>query len=225
MAAEIILEDVHFSFANLPVLDGISLAVEKGSLTALTGPNGAGKSTLLKLMAGALKPSHGRVTAPKALAYLPQISTLPRNFPLLVRQIVASGFWPLLGETKAITPALLGQVDAALEQVGLAGFGARQLGELSGGQFQRVLLARVIVQDAAVILLDEPFTAVDAAGQALLMSIVQSWHKAGRTIVCVSHDPQLVQANFPQLIACDQGQVWHGPTNAAPANLQGRMFA
>lgn len=208
------LDHVSFEIKKTRVLDDVSLSLWAGSLTALTGPNGAGKSTLLKLMAGVLPPTAGHITAPRSLAYLPQLSAAQRDFPLLVGQVVASGFWPFVRDVRPITKGMRAKAEAALAQVGLDGFAAKQLSELSGGQFQRVMFARVIVQNASVILLDEPFNAIDQNGQDVLISILKHWHQEGRTILCVTHDTDLVAAHFPQHLICEGGHL--RPSDASP---------
>jgi len=219
------LRHVSFNFGARRVLEDVSLEIMPGSLTAMIGPNGAGKSTVLRLMAGILKPVRGSVETAADIAYLPQISEVSRDFPLQVRQVVVSGLWSQLGERQPVTAALLNRAEAALAKVGLSDCAARQLDELSGGQFQRMLLARVLLQDAPIILLDEPFTAIDAEGQMSLMALVREWHALGRTLVCVTHDSHLVRQYFPQLVVCDAGRIWQGATHDRPALLQERMFA
>ncbi len=156
------------------------------------------------------------------LAYLPQQSTLDRTFPLSVGDVVALGDWRHSGWASAIFPSVRRRVDQALEAVGLAGFARRTMEELSAGQFQRVLFARMWMQDAPVLLLDEPFTALDAASTEVLLSMMLSWRAEGRTVIAVLHDLSQVRQFFEQtlLLAC-HAVAW-GPTERVltTANLE-----
>jgi zinc/manganese transport system ATP-binding protein len=129
---------------------------------------------------------------------LPQAANIRRDVPMPVLQAVCTGLWAQVGEAKAIDTDMLTRARKALQDVGLDGFEERQISSLSGGEFQRVLFARMMLQDARVILLDEPFTAVDGETTAKLIQIILDWHKAGRTIVCVLHDLLLIRKYFPE---------------------------
>lgn len=196
------LENVTVRYGNHVALRDVSGAFFAGSLTAVAGPNGAGKSTLLKAIAGILKPAKGRVTVcddcAKRIAYLPQTASLQRDFPITALQAVCTGFWPATGGLGGISPAMREKAREALAEVGLSGFDERQISSLSGGQFQRLLFARVMLQDAQIILLDEPFAAVDAETTAKLIQILLRWHGEGRTIICVLHDLLLIRKYFPE---------------------------
>lgn len=197
------LENVSVRYGRHVALHDISGVFKSGSLTAVAGPNGAGKSTLLKIIAGIIEPSKGKITLnpsldPCCLAYLPQGNSIQKDFPISVAQAVATGFWPTLGNRGAIDDPYKKRISAALGEAGLAGFEARQIGSLSGGQFQRMLFARVILQDARLILLDEPFTSVDAETTARLIQLLLRWHEQGRTIICALHDLMLIQKYFPE---------------------------
>jgi len=199
--ALITLEDVTVHYGPHLALQRISGQFGAGTLTAIAGPNGAGKSTLLKVIAGLLRPSKGRVTiAPEvraSIGYLPQISASQRDYPLSVMQAASTGLWPEIGNAGRLTPTLKDRVRAALAEVGLAGFELRQISALSGGEFQRLLFARLILQDPKVLLLDEPFAAIDAETTARLIKLLLRWHGQGRTIVCVLHDLLLIHKYFP----------------------------
>lgn len=201
------INDVSVRFSELtlgyrgkPALTNISGCLHRGSLTAVTGPNGSGKSTLLKGIAGILQPLSGRcaVSAGERTAWLPQIAELDRHFPANVRDLVSLGLWPGRGLLRRHRREDRQRVSAALVTVGLGGFENRPLGELSGGQFQRALFARVIVQDASLILLDEPFNAVDSATTRDMLALIDAWHQQRRTVAVVVHDPDLVSRHFPQ---------------------------
>jgi zinc/manganese transport system ATP-binding protein len=201
--AAMALHNLTVSYRRHPALHHVSGHFARGSLTAVIGPNGAGKSTLLKSLAGLVKPErHARMDCMPGLrlAYLPQHSELDRGFPLNVRDCVLMGLWAQMGALGSATPSMQARVDAALEAVGLQGFEARPVGTLSSGQLQRALFARLLVQDADIILLDEPFNAVDSKTTAGLLAIVQQWHQQGRTVVAVLHNDAQVREHFPQTL-------------------------
>ena len=211
----IILDNVTVRYGHRVALHDVSGAFQQGSLTAIAGPNGAGKSTLLKLIIGMIKPRSGRINiAPQlSIAYLPQMTSLQQDFPLSVLQAVCTGFWAEVGNQCAITPAMRHRAVQALAEVGLAGLDSREISSLSGGQFQRMLFARVMVQDASVILLDEPFAAVDAETTMRLFQIILSWHRQGKTIICVLHDLLLIQKYFPDSFVLAGKCLGHGHTH------------
>jgi zinc/manganese transport system ATP-binding protein len=185
--------------------------IASGSLTAIVGPNGAGKSTLLKGIAGALAPLDGRLTLAKGkrLAYLPQSADLDRSFPIHVYDLVAMGLWNSAGIFGRIGFGAKAKIEQAIAAVGLTGFERRPIGTLSGGQMQRVLFASLLLQDADIILLDEPFTAIDARTTADLLALVQRWHGESRTVVAVLHDIETVRRAFPQTLLLAR-EPWPG---------------
>jgi zinc/manganese transport system ATP-binding protein len=203
-------------------LDG---AIESGSLLAIVGPNGAGKSTLLKGLAGTLKPLEGAITAhglkPSDIAYLPQVADLDRSFPMPVFDLVSAGAWNSTGLFGGFGRSRRQSVHEALRAVGLAGFENRTIGSLSGGQLQRALFARLLLQDARLILLDEPFTAIDTRTTADLLALIQRWHGEKRTVIAVLHDMDVVKQHFPQTMLLAREPVAWGETDQAlaPENL------
>lgn len=209
-AAAITLENLTVSYARHPAVHHLTGAFATGSLTAVVGPNGAGKSTLLKAIVGFLKPDEGRIVRGREIAYLPQVADIDREFPITVEDFVSAGAWARYGGFRAVRA----DVGAALDAVGMESFSARGIGMLSGGQFQRMLFARLILQDAPVILLDEPFSAIDARTVADLMRLIGAWHAAGKTIVAVLHELDLVRAAFPQTLLLMREAVGWGPTRA-----------
>ena len=222
----IALHDVTVAYERHPAVHHVSGRFAPGSLTAVVGPNGAGKSTLLKTLAGVLRPVGGRVerAAPlerRRIAYLPQLPELDRRFPISVRDTVLTGAWPRAGWHRAFDAAAHRAAHEALHAVGLDGVDARPIGTLSAGQFQRVLFARLMLQDAALILLDEPFTALDARTVADLIALVERWHGEGRTVVAVLHDFDQVRRHFPDTLLLARECIAWGPTAGAltEANL------
>ena len=228
MSIAIHLENLTLGYDRHPAVHHVNGKFMAGTLTAVTGPNGAGKSTLLKAIAGILAPQEGRIsfTPPSPVAYLPQAAQLQRDFPLTVLQMAATGFWNQAGSFKAISRALQTKARAALTAVGLEGFGHRQLQSLSAGQFQRALFARLLLQDAPVILLDEPFAAIDSDTTARLIEIVLAWHKEGRTVLCVLHDIDQIKRYFPNCLLMARECVAWGSTRDVlqPDNLRKARF-
>lgn len=208
--------DLTVTHHRHPAVHHLSGELALGSLTAVIGPNGAGKSSLLDALAGRLPASSGRIEIAPALAgriaYLPQQSQIDRSFPLGVLDLVALGHWPRRGALGAIDAPLIAKAREALASVGLSGFEQRRIGELSVGQFQRVLFARLLLQDAQLILLDEPFNGIDARTSADLLAVVRRWHGEARTVVAVLHDMELVRENFPQTLLLAREAVAWGPT-------------
>ena len=198
---------------------------QAGSMTAVVGPNGAGKSTLVKALVGVLRPAAGRITRPgltaREVAYLPQAAEVDRSFPISVSDTVTLGAWRHTGAFRAVTRAIMTQTEEALSAVSLEGFGRRHIGSLSAGQFQRVLFARLLLQDAPVIVLDEPFTAIDARTTRDLLDLIGRWHGEQRTIIAVLHDFDQVRAHFPQTLLLAREQIAWGPTDQvmSPGNL------
>lgn len=196
-----------------------------GALTAIVGPNGAGKTTLLNAIMGRLRPSTGRIEVDPhcagRIAWLPQQAEIDRAFPLQVFDLVAMGLWRQIGSFGRVRPAHRDAVLGALQTVGLSGFERRNIGELSAGQFQRVLFARTLLQDAPVILLDEPFNAVDARTTDDLLAVVQGWRAEGRTVIAVLHDMSQVQAHFDEALLLARRCVAWGPVHEVlqPAHL------
>ncbi|WP_449043275.1 zinc ABC transporter ATP-binding protein AztA [Paracoccus versutus] len=209
------------SHAAVHHLNGV---IARGSLTAIVGPNGSGKSTLIKSVAGLLRPMSGtcRVAPGLSTAYLPQLSELDRSFPARVKDLVALGLWQKRGLLGRHRPADRQAIAAALHAVGLEGFDARPLDSLSGGQLQRALFARVLVQDADLILLDEPFNAIDEKTIRDLIGLILHWHGEGRTVIVVVHDLDLVRAHFPQALLLARRPIAWGPSAevVTPQNMQ-----
>jgi zinc/manganese transport system ATP-binding protein len=217
MQPQITLTNICVAYGREPALQDISGVFQAGSLTAIAGPNGAGKSTLLKTILGIIRPKSGHIVfsniAREDIAYLPQTAAVQRDFPLTVLEAVSTGFWNNIGNQGSIDKTLIGRAKAALDEVGLAGLEQRPIGSLSGGQFQRLLFARVMVQDAKVIMLDEPFAAVDGETTARLIQIILGWHREGRTVICVLHDLLLIQKYFPNSFILAGKCLGHGHTH------------
>ncbi len=207
---------MRVSYQNHVALEQVNGCFEEGSLTAIIGPNGGGKSTLLKSILGMVPVSSGNVKLANCLrgniAYLPQHTNLDRSFPMIVQDVVASGHCQHEGFFKRFDNKLRERVEIALDEVDMLDCKNRALDELSGGQFQRVLFARLALQDADCILMDEPFTAIDTYTINDLMKIIAKWHKAGKTLLVVNHDMDLVQDYFPTSLLVARRILDWGPT-------------
>jgi len=225
------LHDLTLCHGRRPAVHHVSGQFAPGSLTAVVGPNGAGKSTLLRALAGLHAPESGRVEAPLgpgSIALLPQQAALDRSFPVTCLDVVLFGLWAETGPFRAVPKGGKDRALRALAAVGLAEFGSRPVGSLSAGQFQRVLFARVLLQDAPIILLDEPFNALDARTSADLLRVVKDWHGEGRTVIAVLHDLDLVRTEFPQTLLLARDCIGWGPTEAvltAENRLRARRMA
>lgn len=208
--------DLTLGYRRHPAVHHLAGRVARGSLTAVVGANGSGKSTLMKGIVGLLQPMAGNLrVAPWArVAYLPQQSDLDRTFPARVVDLVALGLWPRRGLLGRHRRQDRDAVSAALGAVGLGGFERRALDTLSGGQLQRALFARVLVQDANLILLDEPFNAIDARTVTDLTALIQRWHGEDRTVMVVVHDLDLVREQFPEALLLARRPVAWGDARA-----------
>lgn len=224
------LKDLTLAYDRQPAVHHINGAFMAGELTAIAGPNGAGKSTLLKAIAGILPIHEGTIElhdlSHSDIAYLPQLAEIEREFPINILQMVVSGFWKKSGGFGKITKEMREKALDALSIVGLKGFENRSLDSLSSGQFQRALFARVIVQDAKIILLDEPFTAIDANTTVALLKVIKNWHKEGRTIIAVLHDFEQIKAHFTDcLLMAREVIAWGKPYEVLkPENLLSTHF-
>lgn len=209
------VENLTVSYDRKPAVHHLTGTFEAGSLTAVAGPNGGGKSTLLKALAGILRADEGAVHIAREnlpIAYLPQAADVQRDIPMTALELVSSGFWHGCGSFGGIGRAERESARRALEAVGLGGFEQRNLISLSVGQFQRLLFARLIVQDAPLILLDEPFSAVDAPTMERLLDLILAWHREGRTVICVLHDLDMIRRSFIRCLLMARECIAWGPS-------------
>lgn len=204
------LNQVFLGWGNRVAVRDVTGKFLQGSMTAIVGPNGAGKSTLVRGIIGQLSPLQGQIflsePARNSLAYMPQSDHLDRSFPISVYDMVAFGAWPRVGAWKNYGNSEHENIMNALEQVGLADFASRIIGTLSGGQIQRALFARLLLSNAQVLVLDEPFAAVDHSTTDELLNLMAVWHSQGRTVIVVLHDLDMVRAHFPDTLLL-AGQV------------------
>lgn len=211
--AMIRLENLTVGYDRHPAVHHLNGVFAAGSLTAVMGPNGAGKSTLLKAIVGLIRPLEGTIRWDGAdrsdIAYAPQMMEMDMGFPLTVGEAVSMGHWRRIGFFGGLTPAQWGQSLAALKTVGLEGFAPRTLDTLSVGQRQRVAFARLMAADAKVIVLDEPFAAVDRNTTLDLLRLIIQWGAEGRTVIAVLHDEEQARFAFPEtLLLARQAVAW-----------------
>jgi zinc/manganese transport system ATP-binding protein len=225
MTAALRFRNLTLGYDRHPAVHHLDGAVENGALVAVVGPNGAGKSTLFKGIVGVIKPLAGRIERgdpnPQNIAYLPQAAEIDRTFPINVYDMVAMGLWRRAGSFGGIDRNARALIEQAIAAVGLSGFEDRAIATLSGGQMQRMLFARLLLQDARVIVLDEPFNAVDAKTSADLFDLVRRWHGEQRTVLTAMHDIDFVRTNFPETLLLAREPVAWGRTVTVltPENL------
>ena len=215
MTPQLAFRDVTLGYDRHPAVHHLNGEVAPGTLLAVIGPNGAGKSTLFRGIVGILKPLSGSIARgvkPRDIAYLPQSVDIDRTFPISVFDFVGTGLWRSTGIFGGLGRKAREQIAHALGAVGLSGFENRNIGTLSGGQMQRMLFARVLLQDARVIVLDEPFNAIDANTTRDLIALVERWHGEGRTVLAALHDMEMVRAHFPHTLLLARGAVAWGAT-------------
>ena len=216
MAAQLKFRDVTLGYDRHPAVHHLDGEVATGALLAVVGPNGAGKSTLFRGLVGILKPLAGSISLGELnvrdIAYLPQTADIDRSFPISVYDFVGTGLWRSVGFFGGMGKSAREKIAHALGAVGLNGFENRPIGTLSGGQMQRMLFARVLLQNARLIVLDEPFNAIDAKTSLDLLALVRHWHAEKRTVLAALHDMDLVRAYFPETLLLARGPVAWGPT-------------
>ncbi|WP_051936998.1 ABC transporter ATP-binding protein [Erwinia sp. 9145] len=197
------LKNLTVGYQGVAVTSALNGEFKHGSMTALTGANGSGKSTLIKTLAGLQRPVSGEIAFSDPLpsiAWLPQQSDIEKNFPVSVFDVVAMGCWQQSGWFKGIGRQQRQAVMHALEQAGVQNLAHARPGTLSGGQLQRVMFARLLMQQAELLLLDEPFAGIDSATTGQLLALLEALNRAGRTLIVVLHDMSTVEKYFPQTL-------------------------
>ncbi len=213
MTAALRLVDLTVSYDRHPAVHHVSAEIPAAEMTAIVGPNGAGKSTLLKALLGLAPRIEGRIECTaRRIAYLPQQAEIDRSFPISVLDTVLLGRWPRFGAFGRAAKADVHDAHHAIESVGLRGFERRPIDSLSVGQFQRVLFARLLLQDADLVLLDEPFAAIDSKTVNDLMDVIRRWQRENRTVVAVLHDLDQVKRDFANSLLLARELVAAGPT-------------
>ncbi|MDO5639933.1 MAG: metal ABC transporter ATP-binding protein [Neisseria sp.] len=226
----IVIDNLTVSYQRRPAIHHLNMDFGAGEMWAVFGPNGAGKSTLLKAVMGLLKADTGRVVWQGLkrcdIAYLPQQSEIDRSQPMTVFELAAMGLWYEIGFFGRVNAAQRERVRQALARVEMADFADRQIGHLSNGQFQRVLFARMLVQDARFLLLDEPFNAVDAKTTYALLEVLRQCNHEGRAVIAVLHDYEQVRAYFPNTVLVAREKIAAGATEKVlVGDLLGRANA
>jgi zinc/manganese transport system ATP-binding protein len=215
-------KNVALGYSSKVIVDHLNIKIYQGDLLAVIGPNGGGKSTFLKSIVGLIKPIHGCITLPSSqhnsLAYMSQHIEVDRHFPLSVLDLVSMGLWQAKGPYRELLQEDFKKIEEALQKVHLWHLRAKTIGELSGGQWQRALFARAIVQDADIILLDEPFNAVDVKTQSQLIHLIKTLNQQGKTIAVVLHHTELIKEHFERVLFLAGKQHFLGTTDEALQN-------
>jgi zinc/manganese transport system ATP-binding protein len=223
--AALTLDDVWVDYDGKPAVRAVSGRFAAGSLTAIVGPNGGGKTTLIKAMIGLLRATRGAIrlagVTRAEIAYMPQRAEIDRSFPIDVLDLVQMGHWRHAGWFGRMPEAATSRSLAAIDAVGLGEHAHAPIATLSAGQLQRALFARVIVRDARLIVLDEPFEAVDARTVGDLLRLLDAWHAEGRTVLTVLHDLQQARTRFPEALLLARDVIAWGPAARvlSPENL------
>ena len=211
------IRNLTLGFSDVTLFRGLSMDVEHGATLAVLGSNGSGKSTFVKMLLGLVPQASGKLIwpagRPKQVGYLAQMTEFDRRFPIRVRDLAAMGAWSGFGALGRLDSASEAKVEAALDAAGVLDIANQSLHTLSGGQLQRALFARVIMQDAELILLDEPFAAVDQSTEAHLLSLIDHWRAEGRAVVLVVHDLSSVLDHCSHALLLGNGDATHGPTS------------
>jgi len=215
--AMIYLDNLVVGYQGEGLIQPISGHFEQGSLTAIMGENGTGKSTLLKTISGLQVPVMGHLRFNEKIqdnmSWLPQQNDIDRSFPIHVFDVVAMGCWPRVTVTSTLIKSDTDRIYAALDEVGICDLANFSINKLSGGQFQRMLFARLLVQDAPIMLMDEPFTGIDVNTQDVLIKLICKLHQTGKTIITVLHNPEMVSSFFPQTLIINNHCFHWGETH------------
>ncbi|NOG31257.1 ABC transporter ATP-binding protein [Halomonas sp. TBZ9] len=227
--SRLILHDLHLAQARRSVLEHVSGEFKAGAITALIGANGAGKSTLIQAIMGELSPISGEVVCaipPERRAWLPQQLALDLTFPMSVEELVMTGSWPSHGALKGYCAAHYRKGRDIMARLGISHLAHRPLGELSGGQRQRALIGRTLMQEAELLLLDEPFANVDSETVSVLVPILRQMADDGMTLIVVLHDMDHLQRLADEVLLLEGGRAYwmlpselvsaHRPVNPLP---------
>lgn len=212
---------LHVSYQDTEALCNISLSVDKGKIVGIVGPNGAGKSTLIKAILGLTPIDSGSIEIygqtlnemRKRVAYVPQRANIDWNFPIIVKKTVLLGTYPRLGIFKRPKRKHREWAMECLQKVGMEEYAHRQIGELSGGEQQRVFVARALAQKAECYFLDEPFIGIDATSENIIINILRELRNEGKTIFVVHHDLTKVEGFFDDIILINKELIGCGPVN------------
>ena len=205
------IKNLTVAYGENIALENFNLDIEVGSLMALVGPNGAGKSTLIKTILKFLKQITGEIKINgKSLAYVPQRNSVDWDFPTTLFDVVEMGCYGRVGLFKRVNKEEKQKVLKAIEQVGMLDFKDRQISELSGGQQQRAFIARALVQEADIYLMDEPFQGVDSTTEKSIVDILKKLKSEGKTLIVVHHDLQTVPTYFETVTFINKSVIASG---------------
>lgn len=215
------VNNLTVAYQHKKAIENVSVSIQPGKITGIIGPNGAGKSTFLKAVIGLIKSETGQVgvggqsldTIRKRIAYVEQRSAIDLTFPIKVDETVLLGTFPNLGLFRRPKKAQKEKVLESLKQVKMEDFAKRQIGNLSGGQLQRVFIARALAQEADIIFLDEPFVGIDMVSEKLIVDLLKELRDQGKTIVIVHHDLHKTREYFDNLIILNKTLVAEGSVN------------
>ncbi len=221
------LEDVWVHFDGVSVLEGITLSIEQADFLGIIGPNGGGKTTLLRVILGLITPSRGRVSvlgkppqrSRNHVGYIPQLSLFDRDFPISVWDVVLMGRYGSAGLLRRYSKRDKAMAQRALQTVGMLEHKDRQIGRLSGGEQQRVFIARALVSEPRLLLLDEPMASVDPTMQTEFYELLEGL-KQGMAIVLVSHDISAVSVYVDKIACLNRELFYHGSKEIGPEILE-----
>lgn len=216
------ITNLTVGYDQTPILKDLAVEFPPEQITGIIGPNGAGKSTLIKAITNLVAAQSGDIQLNgqpvkqqlNKIAYVQQRADLDLDFPIDVGQVVLTGTYPQLKLFQEPSKKAHEAVDRALAEVEMLPFKKRQFSELSGGQLQRVFVARALVQEAEVLILDEPFVGIDLASETQIMQILRRLTRLGKTIIIIHHDLNKVMTYFDNLVILNHGIIANGPTES-----------
>lgn len=219
------ISDLALGYAGVPLVRSLSFQLQAGDVLAVVGHNGSGKSTLVKTLLGVIEPVGGSIEwpggKPSTIAYLGQRTEFDGRFPIRVRDLAAMGAWRDLGLLGRLGPAEHRRIEDALSRTNIEHIADLPLHVLSAGQLQRALFARTMVQNAPLILLDEPFTAIDQTTESQLLELIDGWAAEGRALILVLHDLSAVLRHCNKALLIGNGRARFGEPRdvLTPAHL------
>lgn len=216
----LIIHDLSVSYGEFPVFTDLSVQFNPGKITGIIGPNGAGKSTLIKSLLGIIKTKKVKCNyngknireVQKKIAYVEQRKDLDLSFPINVYELVLTGSYGKLGLFKTPGEDEKKACEEAIKKVNMSNYCDRQIGNLYGGQLQRIFVARAILQQVEIVILDEPFVGIDLESEGAIMKILKQWRDENKTIIVVHHDLNKVFDYFDELVVMNHGIIDYGPT-------------
>jgi zinc/manganese transport system ATP-binding protein len=230
------LKNVSFGYNyHLPVIDGITLYIPKGGFIGLLGPSGAGKSTLLKLIVGLYRPWNGIIRfnsssdnknkKSKIIGYSPQVESIEWDFPVSVKEFVSLGLWNQSGFFPWINKSTRTKIDHLLHVLGMDGYATRHIKELSGGEQKRVFLARALIHNPEILILDEPTAGLDKTNRENFLQILNDLNLKGMTIIMTTHDIDGIAKKLPWIVCLNKNIISQGePSSTLSDNILYRTY-